>query len=163
MFHTYSDLHTSTRTERFADVQSSNSELHMDIVQHHPQFDLEALFKDIHKNHISSDFNDLDVLTRNSSTFHSFISRTAEWKDRVYNAIGFLFDEEDFTELLIKSKAVYLIVLTDNDAERRLTIDEVQRIGDFASGLPEECEFIWTIHHQAELGNAVKVVVIIGE
>lgn len=135
----------------------------MDIIQHHPQFDIEALFKDIHKNRISSDFNDLDVLTRTSSTFHSFISRTSEWKDRVYNAIGFLFEEENFTELLIKSRTVCLIVLADKDAERRLTIEEIQRIGDFASGLTEECEFIWTIHHQAELGNAVKAIVVIGE
>lgn len=133
----------------------------MNIIQHHDYIDFDAM-RDKIRYEQGHDFDDFKRLTYASGEIHSFISRTAEWKDRVYNAIGFLFDDE-FTEILMQGKAVYVIILADKEADRPLSFDEVKRLEDFYSGLPENCDFVWDVVNQPGLGNAVKAVVLVAK
>lgn len=131
----------------------------MNIIQHHDYIDFGTLRKEI-LNQNGHHIDDFKMLTDVSNEIHSFLSRTAEWKDRVYNAIGFLFDDE-FTEILMQGKAIYVIILADKDGDRPLSYDEIKRLEVFHSGLPENCDFVWGIHNQPGLGNADKTMVLI--
>ncbi len=134
----------------------------MNIIQHNEPFDFNTLFEHIDKTHIGLDLNGLDFLSHRSNEIHSFIGRTAEWKDRVNNAIGYVFEVDDFAETLIRSKAAYLILFLSRSAERPITEEEILKINDFISGIPDGCDFDWAIQNDETLGNAVKAIILLG-
>lgn len=106
------------------------------------------------------DFDDFKRLTDASDEIHSFVGSAVEGEDRLYNAISSISDDQ-FPVILRQRKAVYVIILADEEGDRPLSVEEVKRLADFHSELPEDCDFVWGVHNQPGIGNAVKAIVLI--
>lgn len=130
------------------------------IIQHHQQFDFEAFFKNIKSQYIGLDYNDYLNFLHTDGEKHSFMGR-AEWKDRVKNALENAIASDEAVEIINRATSVVINLMRSSEAERPLTVDEVQYLNEFMTGFPENCDVTWSLSEDSTLGNAVKAIILV--
>jgi len=130
------------------------------IIQHHQQFDFAAFFENIKSQYIGLDYNDYLNFLHTDGEKHSFIGR-AEWKDRVKNALENAIASDEAVEIINRATSVMINVIRSSEAERPMTVYEVQYLNEFISGFPENCDVTWGLSEDSTLGNAVKAIILV--
>lgn len=131
----------------------------MNIIQHHESIDFEALFKQMGSATIGIDGRDWDVFASAADEIHSFYG-SAEWKDRVANALGHAIGSDEAMEIINKCKTFMLIISHNPKCERPIMMDEISAINDFVSGLPEDSDIQWSLMQDSSLGNRVEIILL---
>ena len=129
----------------------------MNIIQHHEPIDFEALFNQLKDAYIGIDKRDWEVFSADVDEIHSFYG-SAEWKDRVNNALGNAIGSDEAVEIINKCKTFMLIIRYNPEGERPVKMDKISAINEFVSGLPEESDIQWSLMQDSTLGNKVEVV-----
>ena len=130
------------------------------IIQHHEPFDFDQLFENIRSQYIGIDYNDYLTFLHTDGEKHSFIGR-AEWKSRVENALGNAMASDEVVEIINRASSVMITIIRSSEAERPLTVDEMQYLNEYFTGFPENCDVIWGLAKDSTLGNAVKVIILV--
>lgn len=131
----------------------------MNIIQHHEPIDFEALFKQAENAYIGIDNHDLETFAIKAGEIHSFFG-SAEWKDRVVNALGAAIGSDEAVEIITQSNAFLLIIKHNHDCGRPLMVEEVSAINDFVSGLPEGSDIQWSLMQDSALDNKVEIILL---
>ena len=132
------------------------------IIQHHQQFDFEAFFENIKSQYIGLDYQDYLNFMHTDGEKHSFMGR-AEWKGRLKNAIENAIASDEAVEIINRATSVMINVIRSSEAERPMTVYEVQYLNEFISGFPENCDVTWGLSEDSTLGNAVKAIILVNE
>ena len=130
------------------------------IIQHHQQFDFEAFFENIKSQYIGLDYQDYQNFMHTDGEKHSFMGR-AEWKGRLKNAIENAIASDEAVEIINRATSVMINVIRSSEAERLMTVYEVQYLNEFISGFPENCDVTWGLSEDSTLGNAVKAIILV--
>lgn len=130
------------------------------IIQHHQQFDFEAFFENIKSQYIGLDYQDYLNFMRTDGEKHSFMGR-AEWEGRLKNAIENAIASDEAVEIINRATSVMINVIRSSEAERPMTVYEVQYLNEFISGFPENCDVTWGLSEDSTLGNAVKAIILV--
>lgn len=131
-----------------------------DIIQHHKAFDFELFFKEIKSGYVGLDFGDFCNFLHAADEIHSF-KGCAEWKDRVKNALENAIASDEAVEIINRASSVMLTIVRNPEAERPVSMEEVQFLNDFVSGFPNDCNMVWGLADEASLGNAVEVILLV--
>lgn len=138
----------------------SKSHMETDIIQHHSHIDFETLFEDIKSRYIGLDCNDYSNFIHTSGEKHSFMG-CAECNDRVKNALGKAIASAEAVEIINRASAVLIAIIRSSKAERPLTMEEFRYLSEFTTGLPMNCEIVWSLADDISLGNAVSVILLV--
>lgn len=131
-----------------------------EIIQHHEPFDFESFFESIRSEYVGLDYGDYSDFLHSDGEKHSFIGR-AEWKDRVETALGNAIASDEAVEIINRASSVMITILRSSDAERPVTMEEVQYLSEFITGFPENCEVVWGLAEEHTLGNAIKAIILV--
>lgn len=85
----------------------------------------------------------------------------AEWKGRVENALGNAMASDEAVEIINRASSVMITIIRSSEAERPLTVEEVQYLNEYFTGFPENCDVVWGLADDSSLGNAVKVIILV--
>lgn len=130
------------------------------IIQHHETFDFASFFENIKSQYIGLDYQDYWGFLHNKGEKHSFIGR-AERKDRVKHALRDAIASDEVVEIMPRATSVMIIIIRYLEAERPLTMDEMQYLNEFIAGLSENSDVVWGLAEDSSLGNAVKVIMLV--
>lgn len=131
-----------------------------EIIQHHEPFDFESFFKTIRSEYVGLDYGDYSGFLHSDGEKHSFIGR-AEWKNRVEIALCNATASDEALEIINRASSVMIIILHSSEAERPVTMEEVQYLSEFITGFPENCEVVWGLAEDSTLGNAIKAIILV--
>ncbi len=130
------------------------------IIQHHQQFDFAAFFENIKSQYIGLDYNDYLNFLHTDGEKHSFIGQ-AEGEDCVKKAVVNAVASDEAVEIINRATSVFINLIRSSEAERPLTVDEVQYLNEFMTGFPENCDVTWGLYEDSTLGNAVKAIILV--
>ena len=130
------------------------------IIQHHQPFDFEIFFENIKSQYIGIDYHDYLTFLHTDGEKHSFMGR-AEWKSRVENALGNAMASDEAVEIINLASSVIITIIRSSEAERPLTVEEVQYLNEYFTEFPENCDVVWGLADDSTLGNAVKVIILV--
>lgn len=131
----------------------------MNIIQHHKPIDFETLFKQMQRAVVGLDGNDIELFAIGAEEIHSFFG-SAEWKDRVKNALGSAIASDEAVEIISRSNAFMLIIIHNPESKRPATIDEMSAINDFISELPDESDIQWSLMQDASIGERIELILL---
>ena len=129
------------------------------IIQHHRQFDFETFFENIKSQYIGLDYRDYLNFLHADGEKHSFIGQ-AEDEDRVKNALGNAIASDEAEEIINRATSLMINVVHSSEAERPLSVAEVQYLNEFITEFPGDCDVTWSLAEDITLGNAVKVIIL---
>lgn len=132
----------------------------MDIKQHHQPFDFDKFFQNETSKYINIDYNDYQTLFKEEGEVHSFIGES-DSDDRVRDAIAKAVASDHSGKILSQVKAAMIAIVHSREANKPLTMDEVQTVTDFVSNLPNECDVVWGVSHDPDLGDSVRVMLLV--
>ncbi len=130
------------------------------IIQHHQQFDFRSFFENIKSQYIGLDYHDYLNFLHTDGEKHSFMG-CAEWKDRVKNALENAIASDEAVEIINRATSVMINLMRSSEAERPMTVDEVQYLNEFMTGFPENCDVTWGLSEDSTLGNVVKAIILV--
>lgn len=84
-----------------------------------------------------------------------------EWKSRVKNALENAIASDEAVEIINRATSVMINLMRSLEAERPMTVDEVQYLNEFMTGFPENCYVTWGLSEDPTLGNAVKAIILV--
>lgn len=131
-----------------------------EIIQHHEEIELEAMYKDIETRSEGLDCQDFNDFMLREGEKHSFIGRD-DSNDRIRKAMQEIIGNEACRELLKNATAVMITAFHSPGSERPLHVDEIGCMHDFVQGLPSDCDAVWRLETDASLGNAIKIIMLI--
>lgn len=129
------------------------------IIQHHEPIDFESFFENLKSQYIGIDYQDYMTFMHSDGEKHSFIG-DAELKDRVENAIRNAVASDEAAELISRASNVMITIIRSSEAERPLTVEELQYLNEFIPKFPENCDVVWGLAEDSTLGNTVKVIIL---
>lgn len=129
------------------------------IIQHHELFDFESFFENVKSQYIGLDYHDYLNFMHTDGEKHSFIGR-AEWKDRVKNALENAIASDEAVEIINRASSVMINMIRSSEAQRPLTMEEMQYLNEFIIGFSDDCNVTWGLSEDSALGNAVKVIIL---
>lgn len=132
----------------------------MNIIQHHSPIDFYSLFKNQGNLCAGRDFNECLRIFGETDEFHSFLG-SAEWKDRVINALYNSIASDEAAEVINQAKSVLIFILSSLECDRSLNMDEMKKLPEFISRLSQDCEVVWNIADDETLGNVVKTILLV--
>lgn len=132
----------------------------MEIIQHHEPVDFNAIFAEKQRQQIGPDFNEFATILHTGDEVHSFCG-SAEWKDRVYNALGNAYASDEAVELLNHSVAILICIMFSPETDRPLDMTEIKRLDEVISGFPRYADVIWVVIKDNTLGNVVKTYTLV--
>lgn len=130
------------------------------IIQHHELFDFESFFENIKSQYIGLDYHDYLKFMHTEGEKHSFIGR-AERKDRVKNALENAIASDEAVEIINRASSVMINIISSSEARRPLTMEEMQHLNEFITGISENCDVVWGLTEDDSLGDAVKVIILV--
>lgn len=131
----------------------------MNIIQHHKPIDFEALFKQMKNAVVGLDGNDIELFIIGAEEIHSFFG-SAEWKDRVKNALATAIDSDEAVEIINRSNAFMLIIIHNPESKRPATMDEMSAINDFISELPNESDIQCSLMQDASIDERIELILL---
>ncbi|MDE5689806.1 MAG: hypothetical protein K2I38_03820 [Duncaniella sp.] len=129
------------------------------IIQHHPRFDFEPFFENIKSQYIGLDYHDYLNFLHTDGEKHSFFG-TAECEDRVKNALGNAIASDEADGIINRATSVMINVMRSSKADRLLSMEEMQYLSEFITGISENCDVTWGLSEDSTLGNIVKVIIL---
>lgn len=132
----------------------------MNVIQHHPPFDFDKFFQDETSKYINIDYNDYQTFFKEEGEVHSFIGES-DSDYRVKDALANAVASNDVERILGLVKAAMIILVYSSDAQRPLTMDEIQAVTEFVSNPPESCDVVWGTSQDQTIGNTVKVMLLV--
>ena len=130
------------------------------FIQHHQPFDFETFFENIKSQYIGLDYHDYLNFLHTDGVIHSFIGQ-AEGEDRVKNALRNAIASDEAEEIINRATSLMINVLRSSEAERPMTVDEVQYLNEFMTGFPENCDVTWGLSEDSTPGNVVKAIILV--
>lgn len=131
-----------------------------EIIQHHEPFDFESFFKTIRSEYVGLDYGDYSGFLHSDGEKHSFIG-SAEWKNRVEIALSNAIASDEAVEIINRALSAIITIFRSSEAERPVTMAEVQYLNEFITGFPENCEVVWGLAEDSTLGNAIKAIILV--
>lgn len=131
-----------------------------EIIQHHEPFDFESFIKTIRSEYVGLDYGDYSGFLHSDGEKHSFIG-CAEWKNRVEIALGNAIASDEAVEIINRASSAIITIFRSSEAERPVTMAEVQYLNEFITGFPENCEVVWGLAEDSTLGNAIKAIILV--
>lgn len=131
----------------------------MNIIQHHEPIDFEALFKQAENATVGIDGRDLETFSADANEIHSFYG-SAEWKDRIVNALGKAIDSDEAVEIINKCNTLMLFIKYNPNSERPVTMDEMSAINEFVTGLPEDSNIVWSLMQDSSIGDRIEIILL---
>jgi len=145
--------------EEKAGDDDADTDSEAEITMHHEPIDIRAIFRDgAELTGLTAE--DYDAFMALAGEKHSFMG-SAEWKDRVGNALAHIPSDDDTVEILARASNAMFIILSSSRAERPLTAGEMDALRDFITGLPDDCDITWGTADDCTLGNTVKVIMLV--
>lgn len=132
----------------------------MNVIQHHPPFDFDKFFQNEVSKYINIDYNDYQTLFKEEGEVHSFIGES-DSEGRVKEAIAKVVASDNTSKILCQIKAAMIIIVHSREANNPLTMDEVQVVTEFVSNLPNECDVVWGVSQDPDLGDSVRVMLLV--
>lgn len=131
----------------------------MNIIQHHKPIDFDALFKQMQSSVVGLDGNDIELFAIGADEIHSFFG-SAEWKDRVKNALATAIASDEAVEIINRSNAFMLIIKHNPESKRPATMDEMSAINEFVSRVTEKSDIQWSMIQDASLGERIELILL---
>lgn len=131
----------------------------MNIIQHHNPIDFEALFKQMQSAVVGLDGNDIELFAVGADEVHSFYG-SAEWKDRVKNALVSAIGLDEAAEIINMSNAFMLIIKYNPQSKRPATMYEMSAINEFVTRLPENSDIMWCLMKDSHIGDRVEILLL---
>lgn len=136
-----------------------NTYMETDIIQHHVPFDFKAFYEKVNSKYIGIDYHDYLSFLHTEGEKHSFMGY-AEWEDRVKNALGNAIASDGAMEIINSASSVMITIIRSSEAERPLTMEEMQYLNEFITRFSENSDVVWGLTEDATLGNTVKVIIL---
>lgn len=132
----------------------------MNVIQHHQPFDFDKFFQNEASKYINLDYNDYQTLFKGEGDVHSFMGES-DSEDRVKEAIAKVVASDNTSTILRQIKAAMIIIVHSREANKPLTMDEVQAVTEFVSNIPNECDVVWGVAHDPDLEDSVRVMLLV--
>ena len=101
---------------------------------------------------VGLDGNDIELFAIGADEIHSFFG-SAEWKDRVKNALGTAIASDEAVTIISRSNAFMLIIKHNPESKCPATMNEMSAINDFISELPDESDIHWNMMQDTSIGE----------
>lgn len=131
-----------------------------DIIQHHQPFDFDKFFQNEASKYINIDYNDYQTLFNEEGEVHSFIGES-DSDNRIKDALAKTVASDHSGKILGQIKAAMIVIVHSREASKPLTMDEVQAVTEFVFNLPNECDVVWGVSHDPDLGDSVRVMLLV--
>lgn len=133
----------------------------MKIRQHHDRINYHNFFESIRSQIMGFDFDENLRLFQGLKEIHSFIGE-ASFFDRFYLAIANALNNEEAQEILKNSSRILYIFEFDSNTMPEAFVHEIKHFDYATNFFSKDCEHIWAISQNTDMGKTVKVYILIG-
>lgn len=129
------------------------------IIEHHPHYDFEALFREAASRYTGVDTNDFDNLFRNCAEIHSFIAEAAG-PDRAARCIYAVEGAVVSVAPMDKCSRLLLYLQSAPEGEAPFLMSEAEAVNSFIGRMPSGCEVVWDYGSDSSLGGKIRIIAL---
>lgn len=133
----------------------------MRIRQHHNKINYHNFFESARRQIIGIDFDENLRIFQGLKEIHSFIGE-ASYFDRFYLAIANALNNEEAQQILKNSTKILYIFEFDPQSIPEALVHEIKHFHYAANFFPKDCDYLWTIKQNSDMGKTVKVYILMG-
>lgn len=68
---------------------------------------------------------------------------------------------DEAVEIINHASFVMLTIIRSSETSGQVTMDEIDYLSEFISGLPNNCDVVWGIAEDDSLGNTIKTIILV--